>query len=426
MTPLSFRRVLALLLCTLLLVACDDGGTAPGESAAPAGDGPTDAEEEPGSNVTEGCVDEATENLDYFPDKVEFDDATGVDVAYSATYKVVEITLPEAPDDEPFRLVLHQCGTPEPEVDPEIADAPVIEVPVDQVVSLTTTNLPHFEELGATDRLVGVGTPGFVATESVRERIDAGEIDGFADAEGQPDLERIVAADPDLLVLDGFGDAVLDEVRRYREAGVPTAINADFNEQTLLGRAEWLKFTALFLNAEAEATTRYEEIAGRYADFVERAGEADEQPTVFANTPFQGTWFVPGGQSYLAHAIADAGGEYVFADDDSTGGLQVDFETVLEKAGDADVWIQAGSVRGSLDDLLAEDERFGEFRAFQEGEVYAYDRWVTEGGGNAVFETAYTRADLFLADLGKIFHPEQFEDHEFVFFGRVPTEPADS
>lgn len=425
MTPRSFPRVLALLLSTLLLVACDGGGAAPDEAAGPSDDGGSTEGEEPSSNVTEGCVEDATEDVDYFPDEVEFTEATGVDVAYSGTYKVVEITLPDAPDDEPFRLVLHQCGTPEPELDPEIADAPVIEVPVSEVVSLTTTNLPHFEELGATDRLVGVGTPGFVATESVRERIDAGEIEGFADAEGQPDLERIVAATPDLLVFDGFGDAVRDEVGRYLEAGVPTAINADFNEQTLLGRAEWLKFTALFLNAEAEATTRYEEIAGRYQEIVERAGEADEQPTVFANTPFEGTWFVPGGQSFLANAIADAGGEYVFADDDSTGGIQVDFETVLDEAGDADVWIQAGSMHGTLDDLLADDERFAEFRAFQEGEVYAYDRWLTEGGGNAVFETAYTRADLFLADLGKIFHPDQFEDHEFVFFGRVPAESAD-
>jgi hypothetical protein len=40
-----------------------------------------------------------------------------------------------------------------------------------------------------------------------------------------------------------------------------------------------------------------------------------------------------------------------------------------------------------------------------------------------VFEVAYTRADLFLADLAAILHPDEMGDHDLVFFGRV-GEPA--
>ena len=410
-------RLLALVLFALL-AACGGEPAAPDEPAAAADSG---TGRSPARNVTSGCVEDAAEDVDYFPDKVEFEEATGVDVAYSATHKLVEVTPPGGAD--PIHYVLHQCGTPQPVLDEGLADAQVITVPVDELVSLTTTNLPHLDELGAVDRLVGVGTAGFVATESVRDRVAAGQVGEFADAEGQPDLERLVAAAPDLLVVDGFGEAVLDDVDRYVDAGVPTVVNADFHEQTLLGRAEWLKFTALFLNAEADATEVYAGIADRYAEVVERAGEPEEQPTVFVNTPYEGTWFTPGGASFLAHAIREAGGQYVFADNDQTGGLEVDFETVLDAAADADVWLQAGSMHGSLDDLLAQDERFAEFEAVETGEVWAYDRWVTEGGGNAVFETAYTRADLFLADLAKIFHPDEFDDHDFVFFGRVPASP---
>lgn len=414
--PPSLRVLALLLVAALGVAACAD------QPAADSPDAPADeaaARGAPTSNVTSGCVDNAQAEADYFPDKVEFDEATGVDVAYSASYKTIEVTPPGGAD--PILYVLHQCGAPEPVLDEGLADAQVIQVPVDDIVSLTTTNLPHLDELDAVDRLIGVGTAGFVTTESVRDRIEAGEVDEFADAEGQPDLERLVAAAPGMLVVDGFGDTVADDIARYTDAGIPTVINTDFNEQTLLGRAEWLKFTALFLNAEAQATAVYDDIAERYADVAERAQGAGEPPTVFVNAPFEGTWFTPGGASFLADAIADAGGEYVFADDDQTGGLQVDFETMLDAAADADVWIQAGSVTGSLDDLLAQDERFAQFQAFDDGEVWAYDLQVTEGGGNAVFETAYTRADLFLADLAKIFHPEELEDHEFAFFGRVPA-----
>lgn len=423
MVSFTGRRVLALAYCCAVLVtACAPGGDDGTEPDAPTADGTSS--EAPTANLTDSCADGTGDGVDHFPDKVEVVEAEGFSITYHDTYKVVEVQPPDTPDDEALSLVLHQCGTPAPDLGGDLAEAQVIEVPVDDVVTLTTTNLPHFAELDAVDRVAGVGTGAFVATPEVRERIDDGELSDFADAEGQPDVERLVAADPDLLLMDGFGDAVLGETARTVQAGIPTALNVDFDESTLLGRAEWLKFTALFWNAEEAATEAYDRIADAYADVATRADAAGERPSVFVNTPFEGVWFTPGGASFLANAITDAGGEYVFADDDSTGSLQLDIETVLDAAGDADVWLQAGSVRGSLDDLAAQDERFRQFRAFTQGDVWAYDLQTTEGGGNAVFETAYTRADLFLADLAKIFHPEEFEDHSFEFFGRVPAPSA--
>lgn len=422
MDRLPGRRVLALAVTLVALAAaCAPGGA---DQAAPETNAPAPAAEAaPATNFTDGCAEGTDPDADHFPDKIAVDEAQGFSVSYHDTYKVVEVHPPDT-GGEPLALVLHQCGTPAPDLDGDLADAQVIEVPVDDVVTLTTTNLPHFAELDAVDRLAGVGVGAFVATPEVRSRIDAGELEDFADAEGQPDIERLVAAAPDLLIMDGFGDAVLEETARTVEAGVPTALNVDFDEATLLGRAEWLKFTALFWNAEAAAGAAYDRIAADYAEISERATGAGDPPEVFVNTPFEGVWFTPGGESYLANAIADAGGRYVFADDDTSGSLQLDIETVLDAASDADVWLQAGSVHGSLDDLAAQDERFRRFRAFADGEVWAYDRQTTEGGGNPVFETAYTRADLFLADLAKIFHPDEFEDHDFVFFGRVPAQPA--
>ena len=423
MTPISRRRVaLALTLSAALLAACAQAQDDPAAEQSPAP--PPSAAEQPASNLTDGCAQGSGEGVDHFPDKAEFVDAVGVEVTYHDTYKVVDVSPPDVPDAPPLRLLLHQCGTPEPELAGALAGAQVIEVPVDRVVTLTTTNLPHFAELDAVDRLAGVGVGAYVATPAVRERIDAGDLDDFADGEGNPDLERLLAARPDLLIVDGFGDAVIDDVSRYVDAGVPTAINADFNERTLLGRAEWLKFTALFWNAEAAANDAYAEIAAAYREIADRAAAIGERPTVLVNTPFEGTWFVPGGDSFLANAIADAGGDYVFAGDDSAGSLQLDIETVLDAARDADVWLQAGSVHGSLADLRAQDDRFARFRAFTDGQVWAYDRQTTEGGGNPVFETAYTRADLFLGDLAKIFHPDEFPDHELEFFGQVPPQPA--
>jgi iron complex transport system substrate-binding protein len=345
-----------------------------------------------------------------------------VSVRYEDNHKVVQVTRPDDADAEPLRYVLSQCGTPEPDLDGELAEAQIIEVPATDVVSLTTTNLPHFDALDRVDDLAAVASPSLVSTPAVRKAVAAGAVES-AGSGTQPDLESLIALSPDLLLLDGFGETVLDDVERFVDAGVPAAVNADFNETTLLGRAEWLKYTALFLNAEQEAAEAFADIEGAYRQVAAAAAGAGEQPSVLFNLPYQGTWYVPGGDSYLAAAVDDAGGEYVFDDDASTASLELDVETVLAEAAGADAWLQAGSVHGSLDDLLAQDERFAEFEAFQDGQVWASDELTTPGGGNAVYETAYTRADLFLADLVEILHPE-LSDHELVFFGQVPDEPS--
>jgi iron complex transport system substrate-binding protein len=399
-----------------VLTACSGGGDG---TAAPAADAPPGPQTSTAidANLTEGCVDDHVEGTDYFPDKATFDHATGVTVSYHDTYKVVEVTPLDA--SEPVTYVLQQCGTPAPELDAELAGAQVISVPVPSVISLTTTNLPHFAALDAAQRVVGVGTAAYVTTPEIVARAEAGQVDDYAGPEGEPDLEGIISAAPELLIMDVFGDAVVEQASRFVDAGVPTVLNADFNEQQLLGRAEWLKFTALFLNAEAAAAESFAEVEAAYADVQAAAAEATQTPSVFVNTPFEGTWFVPAGNSFFANAIADANGKYVFDDDTATYSLELDIETVLDRAGDADIWLQAGSVRGSLDDLLAVDERFDEFKAFRTGEVYAYDKATNAAGGNPVFESAYTRADVFLADIVSILHPDALADHERVYFGRV-------
>jgi iron complex transport system substrate-binding protein len=435
---LPARARALLLLSVAVLAACADSPPASNAGGQPApdttGPDPTEAVTSPTfaatptgaaaptANLADGCVESFDPAADYFPEQLTFEHAVGVSVTYESNYKVVEVVPPAAPDTEPLRYVLVQCGTPAPEASGELAAAQVIEVPVADVATLTTTNLPHFDVIDRVDALAAVANPEFVSTPSVREGLDSGTIES-AGSGPEPDLELLIALAPDLLLLDAFGDAVLDDVGRFVEGGVPTAVNADFNETTLLGRAEWLKYTALFLNAEAAATAAFDEIAGDYTAVAEQAAGAEERPTVLVNTPFEGTWYVPGGGSYLATAIAEAGGEYVFGDDDSTGALELDIETVLDRAAGADSWLQAGSVHGSLSDLLAQDPRFAEFEAFADGQVWAYDKSTTPEGGNAVFELAYTRADLYLSDLVKILHPDLLGDHELVFFGRVPPAP---
>ena len=50
-------------------------------------------------------------------------------------------------------------------------------------------------------------------------------------------------------------------------------------------------------------------------------------------------WYVPGGKSTIGQMIKDANGLYPWADDEHSGSISLPFETVLERAGESDVWL---------------------------------------------------------------------------------------
>jgi iron complex transport system substrate-binding protein len=96
----------------------------------------------------------------------------------------------------------------------------------------------------------------------------------------------------------------------------------------------------------------------------------------------------------------------------------LNIESVYERAADADIWINPGMWE-SLEEALAEDERFALFEAFQNGKVYNNNRRANKHGGSSYWETGVANPHVVLADLIKIFHPELLPEHEFVYYYRL-------
>jgi iron complex transport system substrate-binding protein len=147
----------------------------------------------------------------------------------------------------------------------------------------------------------------------------------------------------------------------------------------------------------------------------------NDRPRVMTGTVYRGMFDIAGGASYAAGLIADAGGIYVWADNRASGGISVDMESQIARASDAVVWINGGDW-SSLKAMLAEEQRYRQFKAFQLGNVWLYNRIVNENGGYDYWSRGITRPDLILGDLIKIFHPKVAEDHEFVWYKQVPRE----
>lgn len=371
-----------------------------------------DGEATEDANLTDACVTDFDPDMDYFPEKVEIRDAVNFDVTYFNHYKVVTVTGSLST----FDYVLVQCGTPIPDAEDFPEGTQFIEVPAGDIITFSTTFLPGLVELGLTDKLVGMGNTSFTSTPEIIERIDAGDI-----VEVSPnfelDLERILAAEPDLVMTDDFDP---DRFSQFTELGIFTAVNTDYLEATPLGRAEWLKFIALFYNQEAPAQAAYDEIVIAYNEAADLAATVAEEdrPTVLWNSysAFSEAWSIPGHDTYAGRLIEDAGGIIALGEEAQEGSALLSFEVVYDQGLDADIWIINAFAVRTIADLVAIDERYADFAAVQNETVWNNDGDIGPSGGNNYFELGVTNPHLILQDLVALFHPELLPDHEFTFY----------
>jgi len=369
------------------------------------------------ANVTNGCVESFDASTDYFPHKVSVEFAQNFTVEYFNHYKIVSL-LPWPGAEEPEQYLLVQCGTPVPD---GYGDLPVIEVPVNRFVGMTTSILPHLTAQNLLDRLVGVDTVMFTSSQDVVSRVNAGEIAeiGGGGTGGEINFEILLGLSPDLVMAQEFF-AGGTSIAQLQQAGLTAVLNADYADTTPLGQAEWGKYIALFFNTEAEANTIFEGVAARYQALAALASEVEYRPTVIAASPYSGTWYMPAADSTIAQLLTDAGGDFLFADEPGTS-VPLDVEVVLERGVDAQYWVNVNQFWNTRDDMLADDSRFAQFAAVQSGSVWNNNARMNANGGSDYFEGGAANPDLILADLIHILHPELLPDHRLVYYRLLDT-----
>lgn len=411
------KKLLLLISSVLLLVAsCAVPTSEVGLGSQGGGEGEqTGMSEVPDSNILEGCVGNYDPDLDYFPQKAQPEFAQGWAVEYHGNFKLLTLLNPWRGAEQKFQYLLLQCGTPAPD---GYVDIPVLEVPVRNVAALTTTVLPHLQQLALLDRLVAVEKFELVNTSEVRQMIEDGALQE-AGSGASVNTETLIDLDPRLIVTFAYGNPEYDTHPKLLEAGLPVALTAGYMETTPLGRSEWLKVTALFFNREEAADQIFGEMAARYAEMAELASKVEERPTVLVGIPRRDSWRVPGGNSYFARYIADAGGDYLWRADDTTGSIPLSMESVFEQAVDVDIWLANTGTWFTAADILAADERYTSLAAVQNGSVYSNNAKLNDWGGNDYWETGVANPHLVLADLIKILHPDLLPEHELIWFHQL-------
>jgi iron complex transport system substrate-binding protein len=339
--------------------------------------------------------------------------AKGFTVTYHGNIKRVEVNSPFQGATSGYSYLL---VPKDEEIPAHEANVKVIRTPVESIVCTSTTHIPLLDYIDMTDKLVGFPTTDYISSQKARARIDAGKVEELGIDKGI-NLERLAVLKPDIVM--GYtltGD--YGQFKKMEELGVSVVLNSEYLERHPLGRAEWIKFVALFFGKEEMADSVFNEIEKSYLSIKNLASKVEQKPTILSGVVYGDAWFMPGGQNYAARLLEDAGCHYLWRDDSTSGFLELSFESVYAKANNADRWIGVGSYN-SLDEIKAADHRYAEFKPFKEKEVYTFNARVGAKGGSEFLELGYLRPDIILKDLLKIAHPELLPDYDLFFHKKL-------
>lgn len=290
-----------------------------------------------------------------------------------------------------------------------------IKVPLKRIAAMSVTHIGFLDAVNSSGTLIGVTDPFRIYNKSIQEGLKRSDIENLGGSM-VPDVEQIFALHPEAVFMSGFPNTK-EKNKVIEEAGIPVVYTVAWTETSPLARAEWIKFFGHLFGQEELADSVFKAVEKNYLSLSKMADSLDQTPDVFCGNSFKGVWYLPGGNSYVSNLIDDAGGNYIFKNDTTSGSMAVSFEVVYKEARNATYWLNVQEK--SITEMLGKDSRYKDFKPVQLQNVYNRQASGILNGGNDYFETGSWRPDLVLSDLIYILHPE-IKTEQLNFYKRLP------
>jgi len=294
-------------------------------------------------------------------------------------------------------------------------DGKKIQIPLKSLVANSATYFEFLSMLGELDKVTGVCSAAWIYNPQILAGVKAGKIKDLGDAFNL-NIESLMMLRPQAVMTSAY-NAEDQNSKRLTQSGLSVIYNIEWQEKTLLGRAEWIKFIGAFFDKSAKADSLFNEIEKKYKEASTLALKTKKHPTLLSGQDFRGTWTMPAGRSFNARMFHDAGASYFFENDTTSGSLSSNIESALVNFNKADVWV--GTQANSLDELGKQDAKYKLFKAYKDGNVYNYNKRMNAAGGNDYWEGAVAHPDLLLSDMIKALHPELLPNYEFTYMQKL-------
>ena len=340
--------------------------------------------------------------------------AIGFDLVDYETFKVLNIIRHYNETSDTLSYMLYEEGA---DIHEKFSDLYQIQIPIQNIALLHSSYLSFFELCEAKDHIKAISEAKYIYDESVYSSVQNGELIEVGYGETL-DKERLLELNISAVITVGFPNTPNKSQQMLDELGIPVLVFSDWQETGLLGRAEWVKVVAALTGSEKLVNEKFELIEKEYKKLTSLTKDLDNPPKIICNLPYKGSWYVPGGNSYVSNLLHDAGSDYLWASDDGTGGIQMDFETVYAKGIEADFWINPDFAK-TLQDIIDTDERLIDFKPISTRSVYNSNFRMSRGIANDFWESGIVNPHLILADLIKILHPELLPDHQLFYYKQI-------
>lgn len=250
----------------------------------------------------------------------------------------------------------------------------VLRQPLDRIYLAATSAMSLFNAVDALDhiRLTGTRASGWYIDAAV-EALNSGAM-LFSGKYSEPDYELMIGEDCDLAIESTMIYHTPKVKEMIEDLGIPVLVDRSSYEPHPLGRTEWIKLYAVLVDKEDEAAAFFDQQASviRQLENFENTGKT----VAFFAVNSDGSVVIRKPSDYIPKMIALAGGRYAFEDfvtDQAATSISITMEDFYAKAVDADVLIYNASIAApisTVDELLALNELFADFKGVQEGNVW--------------------------------------------------------
>lgn len=219
----------------------------------------------------------------YFKHKIKPEIASHFEVSYHDNYKVVKTDATFYPDrnseegkEKQDVLVLVQKGTKPPSLTGNLQNAQIIYIPVESVAVNVQHSESFLRELDLENRINAIGGL-YSYNDEMRNKALTGAVGQVGYSwHSPPNIEVLLERKPEVFLMTLASLDHTASLEKCRQLGIPTAAVFDWAEQDYLAQAEWVKFYALFFNAEEKANLVFQDIADRIQNLKELTANVSE------------------------------------------------------------------------------------------------------------------------------------------------------
>ena len=309
-------------------------------------------------------------------------------ISFASLQKTGELTLSYATQFQvdyydPYTLItIEQEGryllVPEKEEEPKNLpeDVVVLKQPLDKTYLVSTSVMDFIRQLDVMSYicLSGSKEKDWYIKEA-QEAMKQGDM-LYAGKYSAPDYECILQAGCNLAIENTMIYHTPEVKEKLEELGIPVLVEKSSYESHPLGRLEWIKLYGVLYDAQDAAESYFKSEEEKIIPLLEQ--ENTGKKVAFFSVNSAGAINVRKPNDYIAQMIGMAGGNYALNDvipeeENALSTMNMQMEEFYAQAKDADYLVYNSTIDGNLttvDDLLAKNSLFADFKAVKDGNVW--------------------------------------------------------